>query len=289
MNDATRTLFDEEKRIAITDDYMFGYVMRQPGVCANVIKCLLPGVSIAKVKFADEADMVPDTQKTIHGNIGKHSVRLDVYLDDGKTVFNVEMQTGNKSNLPKRVRYYSGRLDCDQLEKAQDYNKLRPTYVIFICTFDPFGYGQYHYSFENVCDEVNDLKLGDESYKLFFNAAGHKGTISDELKALLDYFLDPEHMPEAEKTDLVKQIDGIVDLANHSAEWRRGYMTYLQAQMDAMNRGREEGIAIGRMKTFYELVMDGTFTISVAAKKAQVTETAFAAGLEEYKKTRPVS
>ena len=96
-------------------------------------------------------------------------------------------------------------------------------------------------------------------------------------------------MPEAEKTDLVKQIDGIVDLANHSAEWRRGYMTYLQAQMDAMNRGREEGIAIGRMKTFYELVMDGTFTISVAAKKAQVTETAFAAGLEEYKKTRPVS
>ncbi len=235
---------DDEKRIAITDDYMFGYVMRQPGVCTSVIKCLLPDVPVAEVKFVDEAEVVADTQKTIQGNIGNHSVRLDVYLDDGKTIFNVEMQTGNKTNLPKRVRYYGGRLDCDQLEKAQDYNKLRPTYVIFICTFDPFRRDQYHYSFENRCAEVKELKLNDESYKLFFNATGHKGEISDELKALLDYFLDPEQIPDGEKTELVKKIDDIVDFANRDAEWRRGYMTYVQAQMDARN----EGIAIGEAR-----------------------------------------
>ncbi len=102
------------------------------------------------------------------------------------------MQTGNEANLPKRARYYGEGLDCDQLEKAQDYNKLRPTYVIFIYTFDPFGQDQYYYSFEKRCAEVDDLKLGDASYKLFFNAMGHKGAISDELKALLDYFLAPE-------------------------------------------------------------------------------------------------
>ncbi len=296
MGEESMNMINDEKRVAITDDYMFGYVMRQPGVCTSVIKCLLPDVPVAEVKFADEAEVVADTQKTIQGNIGNHSVRLDVYLDDGKTIFNVEMQTGNKTNLPKRVRYYGGRLDCDQLEKAQDYNKLRPTYVIFICTFDPFGRDQYHYSFENRCAEVKELKLNDESYKLFFNATGHKGEINDELKALLDYFLDPEQMPDGEKTELVKKIDDIVDFANRDAEWRRGYMTYVQAQMDARNegiaigeaRGMEKGEAFGRMKTYYDLVIDGTFTISIAAMKAKVTEAAFSAGLENYKRTLPL-
>lgn len=275
----------EEKRVAITDDYMFGYVMRQPGVCTSVVKCLLPDVPVAEVKFADESEQFADTQKTIQGSLGSHSVRLDVYLDDGRTIFNVEMQTGNKLNLPKRVRYYGGRLDCDQLEKAQDYNMLRPTYVIFICTFDPFGWDQYHYSFENRCAEVEDLKLGDESYKLFFNAAGHKGTISEELKALLNYFLDPERMPENEKTDLVRKIDDIVDFANRDNDWRRGYMTYVQAQMDARNEGRKEGIAIGEARgvvnTLIALVKDGIISVQDASKRANMSEKEFAALLTQ--------
>lgn len=81
--------------------------------------------------------------------------------------------------------------------------------------------------------------------KLFFNSTGHKGEISEELKSLLSYFLDPEQKPEGEKTDLVRKIDDIVDFANRDNNRRRGYMTYVQAQMDAMNRGREEGRAEG--------------------------------------------
>ena len=237
MADMQINYIDDMEHIEITDDYMFGYVMRHSHICRNVIECLLPGVSVADVKYRDGAEIVPETQKTLQGNIGTHSVRLDVYLDDGKTVYNVEMQTGNKMNLPKRVRYYGGRIDCDQLEKNEDYNQLRPTYVIFICTFDPFNQDQYHYSFENRCAEVEGLRLGDESYKLFFNAKGHKGEISSELKSLLDYMLDPKNMPESAKTPLVKEIDGVVEFANHDAEWRRGYMTVRQMQLDAENRG----------------------------------------------------
>ena len=233
------------EHVELTDDFMFGYVMRNnPEVCREVIKCLMPDVAVADVKYRDGTELAPETQKTIQGNIGTHSVRLDVYLDDGETIYNVEMQTGNKANLPKRVRYYGGRIDCDQLLKNEDYILLRPTYVIFICTFDPFNQDQYHYSFENTCAEVEDLKLGDESYKLFFNAAGHKGTISDELKSFLKYVRDPKHMSEGEKSELVKKIDEIVEFANHDAEWRRNYMTFRQMQLDAKN----EGIAIGEAK-----------------------------------------
>lgn len=51
---------------------------------------------------------------------------------------------------------------------------MKPTYIIFICKFDPFGKGLYQYTFCNKCDEVDGLELGDESYKLFLNAAGTK-------------------------------------------------------------------------------------------------------------------
>lgn len=267
--EAINTIVKDE-HVEITDDFMFGYVMRNhPEVCREVIKCLMPDLAVADVKYRDSTELVPETQKTIQGNIGTRSVRLDVYLDDGETIYNVEIQTGNKANLPKRVRYYGGRIDCDQLVRSEDYNQLRPTYVIFICTFDPFNLDQYHYSFENTCAEVEGLKLGDESYKLFFNATGHKGTISDELKSFLKYVRDPKHMPEGEKTELVKKIDEIVEFANHDAEWRRGYMTYRQMQLDSELNGA--------IKMLISLVKDGLLSIKDASARAHMSEAEFAA------------
>ena len=56
---------------------------------------------------------------------------------------------------------------------------MRPSYVIFICTFDPFGKSLYRYSFRNVCREDGTLELRDEAYKLFFTE-GH----AERLRAL---------------------------------------------------------------------------------------------------------
>ncbi len=281
MNEENRIIRDYGERIDITDDFMFGYVMRQPGICTDVIKCLLPDIPVAEVRFSDHAEVLPETQKVLQGNPGFHDVRLDVYLDDGKTVFNVEMQTGNKRNLPKRVRYYGSKLDCDQLEKARDYEELRPTYVIFICTFDPFGLDEYCYEFENRCLRLDGLRLNDGSYKLFFNAAGHKGNISNELKALLKYFNDPDQPPDEQKTELVKKLDGIVDYANHDADWRRKHMTYELLQMDAEKRGRTEGRIEGAITTLVSLVKDGILDMKDACKRANMTEQEFKAYLSD--------
>ena len=285
MDGENRAICDCGDRIAITDDFMFGYVMRQPGICTEVIKCLLPDIPVAEVKFSDQAEVLSETQKVLQGNPGYHDVRLDVYLDDGKTVFNVEMQTGNKRNLPKRVRYYGSKLDCDQLEKARDYEELRPTYVIFICTFDPFGFGEYCYKFENACEELNGYKLNDGSYKLFFIAAGYKGNVSDELRTLLEYFEDPEQIPDTEKTELVKKLDGIVDYANHDADWRRKHMTYEILQMDAEKRGRAEGRAegeiMGQMGMLIKLVKNNMLTVGQAASMMNMSESQFNEQMEK--------
>ena len=80
--------------------------------------------------------------------------RLDVYVEDeAGTVYDVEIQTEAKKGLPKRTRYYQGVIDLHILEKGEDYTALRKSFVIFICTYDPFGKDRYIYTFENRCRE----------------------------------------------------------------------------------------------------------------------------------------
>ena len=76
--------------------------------------------------------------------------------------------TGPAKRRPVRRAH----IDANQLEKGQYYDSMRPSYVIFICTFDPFGKSLYRYSFRNVCREDGTLELRDEAYKLFFNTKG---------------------------------------------------------------------------------------------------------------------
>lgn len=94
-------------------------------------------------------------------------MRLDVYLEEGDRVFDLEMQTTNKRNLPKRSRYYQGMIDLNTIEKGESYKKLKESYVVFICTFDPFYQGKAQYTFENLCLENKGLRLGTEREKFF--------------------------------------------------------------------------------------------------------------------------
>ena len=60
----------------------------------------------------------------------------------------MEAQNKNEGNLPKRSRYHQAEMDVSSLKPGQDFNDLKPGYVIFICTFDPFGKKLYRYTFE---------------------------------------------------------------------------------------------------------------------------------------------
>ena len=47
--------------------------------------------------------------------------------------------------------FHQAEMDVTSLLPGEDFSKLRTGYVIFICTFDPFGKGLYRYTFENRC------------------------------------------------------------------------------------------------------------------------------------------
>lgn len=257
--------------VDITDDFMFAYVMQRPDLCIELLEYLFPGHKIQRVDYlaADEgsditvvvengvAKTYPVAQKTLVVAFGKKGIRMDIYLDDGNIVYNIEMQATRTGHLPKRSRYYAGQVDINQLNRGQEYDQLKPTYIIFICKFDPFGKGLYQYTFSNKCDEVDGLELGDESYKIFLNTAGTKecpdekdssgkiegnSRISDGMKELLRYMNNTKDYPvESAQYDLIKKIDAAVAHAKRDEEWRLAYMTYQANQREAELRGEARG------------------------------------------------
>ena len=141
------------EKLEIKDDFLFAKVMRDKKICRMLLEKLLQ-IEIKDIVYLEE-------QKTLAIGKDAKSVRLDVYLEEGDRVFDLEMQTTNKRNLPKRSRYYQGMIDLNTIEKGESYKKLKESYVVFICTFDPFYQGKAQYTFENLCLENKGLRLGD--------------------------------------------------------------------------------------------------------------------------------
>ncbi len=223
------------EELEITDDFLFGKVMRNPELCKRTIEVIL-GIEIDRIDYLEE-------QKTIDMSLDAKSIRLDVYVKDGaNTVYNIEMQPVKRDNLPKRSRYYQGMIDLALIEKGEHYSKLNRSYVIFICSFDLFGKNRCVYTFENRCIEDSEISLGDETVKVFLNSRGDSTHLNSNLKAFLEYM---NHKKESEN-DFITMLDREVKKAKANLEWRREYMTLYIKFQEMMEEGREEGLAEGR-------------------------------------------
>lgn len=225
----------EGEYLTITNDFMFNRVMRNSEICSEFLEDILPEIKIRKLEYVE-------TQKTIESNIDAKGVRLDVYAEDSDKVYNIELQRVNNYDLPHRTRYYQGHIDMDLLLKGGAYGQLKDSYIIFICTFDPFGYKEYIYQFENKCKEIKDLSLNDGTFKIFLNTKGNNGKIKPELEALLAYF---ENRQTENKTSLVQKIEKAVEEANKDKEWRREVMTLEMKIQDERKAALREGIKQG--------------------------------------------
>jgi len=230
---------------------MFAYVMRQSDICIALLRSIFPSHGIKSIRYVYDDDsgekneeaVEPEIQKAMSEVFEKKSVRLDIYLDDGNVAYNVEMQTVNLQYLVKRARIYQAQIDLSLLRKGESYDKLKPAYVIFICTFDPFGKGQSQYTFKNLCVEENGLALGDETCKIFLNTEGTKGNIGNDLKELLKYMDNPRNFPiGGTNCELVRKIDVAVNTAKKDNKWRMAYMKYQADQRADELKWKEEQV-----------------------------------------------
>ena len=80
--------YDEWEELSISNDFLFGKVMQDAELCGELLKRILPELDIDHIEY-------PELQKGIKPDTDAKSVRLDVYVRDGKgTVYDIKMQMG---------------------------------------------------------------------------------------------------------------------------------------------------------------------------------------------------
>lgn len=250
------------EELEFKDDFMFGVIMRNPKYCKPFLETIL-GIKISHIEY-------PKPQETIDLSSDAKSVRLDIYVEDGKgTVYNIEMQTTGNKGLPKRMRYYQGMIDLNILEKGSSYKNLKKSFVIFVCTFDLFGKGFHVYTFENRCVQDLELPLGDDTTKIILNTKGTKDDVSQEMKRLLD-FIDGQK-PE---DDFTRELAEAVQSVRDNEKWRLDYMTLQMSYQEKFEQGVEQGVeqGIGQEKIEAAIRM-------IEAGKLSVDEIAIYSGL----------
>ena len=284
---STRRKYKTYKELSFTDDFLFCNIMQNnPDICKELVELLLDR-KVGKVAYSE-------TQKSIDLALEQKGVRLDVYFeDDLSTAYNIEMQTSNTGNLPKRSRYYQGTVDLNMISSGAEYDELKTSYIIFINTFDLFGKGFPKYTFENICQESSDLHLDDGAVKVFINAKSTIPGMSPELQGFLRYLCG-----ENPDTPLTDRIQNEVVKSRNNVRWERIYMLLEEkykaffAEGSAEGRelgleeGRAEGREEGRIDTILEMFESGYLPVEVALKETGLDSEAV---LQAYIKERKES
>ena len=173
----------EYETLGIRDRFIFSKVMTDKNLCIQVLRCLTGN------DIEDIGDITAEKYFQITND--SKGVRYDVYVEDeDDNAYDAEMQNYTyqaKKELMLRNRYYQSIIDNRMMESGMEYQELKDSYVIFICTFDPFGKGRRRYTFFNVCEEDKELYADDGRTILIFNTGGCLGELSEEAKEFLDY------------------------------------------------------------------------------------------------------
>lgn len=219
-----------------SDDFIFAKLMQNEEICKELIEVLLD-ISIDHIEYLEE-------QKTIDISLDSRSVRLDVYLkDETGTVYNVEIQPSVSKELAGRSRYYQALIDLNNLEKGQRFRDLPNSYVIFICTYEPFGDGQMCYRYENRNMDRPEERLGDGTFKYFFNTKAYDGNMPEAMNVLK--FIETGEEGNRPTGLAVKMATEYQQIKSNK-EWKVTYMTLYEREQERLEAAIEKGFADGR-------------------------------------------
>ena len=236
MNNAGKNMYE---KLTIWNKFMFGKVTQNSMIAQKMADLLTP----VKIGAVTEAER----EKFLHHRSSSKYVKLDMYLEDENgRVVDTEMQ--NKSNnkmvqeeLPLRIRYYQGMIDQEILSSGTDYIFLKETYIIFICTYDPFGKGKYVYHFHMTCDEDESIQLHDKMNWIFYNTTADLSDAPEGIKKFLSY-VENEHAED----EFTRLLDKEVKSARLNEEWRSEYLKTYVNDMDMKREGYLEGEEHGK-------------------------------------------
>ncbi|MCR5045676.1 MAG: Rpn family recombination-promoting nuclease/putative transposase [Treponema sp.] len=262
MSETPKALTLEEKweNATIANNFIFYKVMRNnPSVCKELLEILLE-FKIENIQMSQEEEIAID--------FGSKGIRMDVYVKDkdGQKVYNIELQTTDTGELPERARYYQGVIDIDILRTGQKYKDLKTTFIIFICIDDIFKKGLAKYTFENICLEDKETKLGDRTQKLFFISKNCDKLLNERQKAFLRLVTS-----NSSSDTFTEKITKLVAEAKRNTQWRMQYMEWEREKVYEYYRGREEGAKQTAIENAKKLYANGV-SVEIIAKSLGMTE-----------------
>jgi len=214
--------------LRFTDDFMFCKILtHNKKLCIELLELIL------KQKIKD-VNFITSQKESKESYDGK-GIRMDVYLQNGNAIYDIEMQTVTLKELAKRMRYYQGMIDMECIGAGEPYKKLKKTYIIFICTFDFYGAGRHIYTFKNLCLEDANIEMGDDTSKIVISTKGTMDDVDSEMKQFLEY-LDSK----APVTEFTREIDAKVKEAIKQEKWRSDYMTLAMKYREEREAGKAE-------------------------------------------------
>ena len=218
MADKTNTI----QELNLADNFLFGKVMSDSEICRMILEKIL-NIPIKKVEF-------PVTRKTTGIAPDGGGVRLDACINDEQdTIYSVEMLCCENEELLRKTRYFQCNIDSDIICTGENCTKLKKSYIIFICTFDPFSDGRHIYTFENRCLEDLSLALGDETTEIFLSTRGKKDDVDDEIKDFLAYVENStDACAQQTSSPMVRAIHKRVTEIKLDKDMELQYMTLLQ-------------------------------------------------------------
>ena len=230
-------------QLPLSDDFMFGEVMRRAEICKLFLEALL-GKPIARIEYITK-------QQELSESYISHGIRMDVYLrDEGNTVYCVEMQTRMGAALYKRIRYYQGMIDRHNLKKGTHYSELPESFIIIICTADPFGRGLAVYERKVTMVGCEEVDYRDGSHVYLLNSAYQQGNAATAILEFLNCIRTNITDAGTYTTELMKEVCPAIGEVRSDPGKEAEYMTWETKVMDieyyARQAGREEGRNEGR-------------------------------------------
>lgn len=245
--------------LEFTDDYMFGVVLHDEEICKGVLERLLK-IKIERIEY-------PELQKSIKTGFDSHGIRLDVYVSDSESVYDIEIQNKKFSELGKRTRFYQSMIDSDFLLKGHEYSEMKNILILFICKNDPFGLGLPKYTFESVCHEKPDFTLDDKCKKVFYNANKYSDEEDSDLKAFLN-FVSTNQATDDFTNQLQKKVTDI----KKDEYYRTEYMKMGTWEADIRREARSAGLEEGRLDSQINIAKKLISLQMPMEKIAEITE-----------------
>ena len=73
----------------------------------------------------------------------------------------------------------------EQLSKGKSYLSLKESWIVFFCTFDPFGLGLPVYTVRQTYEEAHEAKYDDGTHKVLRDERKRFKAVGDDFCALI--------------------------------------------------------------------------------------------------------